>query len=331
MFFRELSGLLNDSPLAPEKPLFQHFFAHSKHHEKRPFSLQKITIFSAFFSNPPLNTIKHGVRIAATMTESLICATLRGHSVGDMIRDASRATAAGADMVEVRFDNLYTNRIEVDPIVVTNADGEETTEKQPPIMEQRPIEEVDVESSIENLKNGIQIPVIFTCRSTDEGGYFHGDEAARVSILQAAIDSGVTWVDLEISIADKARKALVKACGESTSIVASSHLPAASSADEIVDFVNANSGAGQIIKCCYLDVQHSSSLHIFEAAQRLSESDVQVALMGQGPGGDWTRIHAPMLKQSLVYTTLDRDYALVKRGQVNINDLRIAWGVLEYE
>ena len=24
------------------------------------------------------------------------------------------------------------------------------------------------------------------------------------------------------------------------------------------------------------------------------------------------------------------DYSLVKRGQVNINDLRIAWGVLEY-
>ena len=104
------------------------------------------------------------------MTDSLICATLRGHSVGDMIRDASRATAAGADMVEVRFDNLYVNRIEVDPIVVTNADGEEVTEKQPPIMEERPIEDINVEESIESLKEGIQIPVVFTCRSTEEGG-----------------------------------------------------------------------------------------------------------------------------------------------------------------
>ena len=95
-----------------------------------------------------------------------------------MIRDASRATAAGADMVEVRFDNLYVNRIEVDPIVVTNADGEEVTEKQPPIMEERPIEDINVEESIESLKEGIQIPVDFTCRSTEEGGYFHGDEGA---------------------------------------------------------------------------------------------------------------------------------------------------------
>ena len=265
------------------------------------------------------------------MTESLICATLRGHSVGDMIRDASRATAAGADMVEVRFDNLYVNRIEVEPIVVTNADGEETTEKQPPIMEQRPIEEIDVAKSIEGLKEGIQIPVVFTCRSTDEGGHYHGDEVARVAILQAAIESGVTWIDLEISIDNKARKALMDSCGDATSVIASSHLNPASSADEIVDFVNDNSSAGDIIKCCYMDVVHSNSLFIFEAAERLADSEVQVALMGHGPGGDWTRIHAPMLKQALVYTTLDRDYGLVKRGQVNINDLRIAWGVLEYE
>ena len=219
----------------------------------------------------------------------------------------------------------------MDPIVIKNSDGEETVEKQPPVMENRAIEEIEVESSIQKLKDGIQIPVIFTCRSTDEGGYFHGDEKTRISILSAAIESGVSWVDLEISMDSKARKALVKACGEATSVVASSHLPAASSSEEIVDFVNANSGAGSIVKCCYQNVQHAQSFHIFQAAFSLSEGETRVALMGQGPGGDWTRIHAPMLKQALVYTTLDRDYSLVKRGQVNINDLRTAWSVLEYE
>jgi len=265
------------------------------------------------------------------MTDTQICVSLRGHSVGDMIRDASRATAAGADLVEVRFDNLYVNRIEVEPIVIKDADGEETIEKQPPIMENRPVEEVDVQSSIESLKDGIQIPVIFTCRSSEEGGYFHGDEKSRISILNTAIESGVSWVDLEISIDSKSRKALVSACSDATSIIASSHLPAANSSDEIVDFVKSNSDAGSIIKCCYANVQHAQSLHIFEAAYSLAGGETRVALMGLGPGGDWTRIHAPLLKQALVYTTLDRDYALVKRGQVNINDLRTAWGVLEYE
>ena len=62
----------------------------------------------------------------------------------------------------------------------------------------------------------------------------------RVGILQAAIDSEFSWVDLEISIAQKARKTLMDSCSDSTSVIASSHLPAASSADEIVDFVNEN-------------------------------------------------------------------------------------------
>lgn len=265
------------------------------------------------------------------MTEPDICVSLRGHSVGDMIRDASRATAAGADIVEVRFDNLYVTRIEVEPIIIKKANGEESTEKQPPIMENRPVDDIDVESSIKNLKDGIQIPVIFTCRSTAEDGFFHGDEDTRVAILNTAIESGVSWIDIEISMAAKARKALVKACGDATQIIASSHQPAVSSSKEIVDFVNANSEAGSIIKCCYQRVQHAHSLHIFEAAHLLSGGDTKVALMGTGPGGDWTRIHAPLLKQALVYTTLDRDYSLVKQGQVNINDLRTAWSVLEYE
>ena len=265
------------------------------------------------------------------MTETEICVSLRGHSVGDMIRDASRATAAGADLVEVRFDNLYVNRIEVDPIVIKGSDGEESIEKQPPIMENRPIEEIEIESSIQTLKDGIQIPVIFTCRSTGEGGYFHGDEKTRISILNTAIESGVSWIDIEISIDTKSRKALVNACGDTTSIIASNHSMAVNSSDEIIDFVKANADAGAIIKCCYRGVEHAHSLHIFEAAYNLSGGETRIALMGLGPGGDWTRIHAPLLKQALVYTTLDRDYALVKRGLVNINDLRTAWGVLEYE
>ena len=96
------------------------------------------------------------------MTDTQICVTLRGHSVGDMIRDASRATAAGADVVEVRFDNLYVNRIEIDPIVIKDADGDEVIKKQPPVMEPRPIEEIDVAPSIQRLKDGIQIPVILS-------------------------------------------------------------------------------------------------------------------------------------------------------------------------
>jgi 3-dehydroquinate dehydratase type I len=265
------------------------------------------------------------------MTLPQICVTLRGHSIEEMIRDAGRATAAGANLVEVRFDNLYVTRIEVDPIVSTNSKGDEVIEKQPPIIENKDFDQVDIESSIEALKDGIKIPVIFTCRSKDDSGYFHASESKRVTVLAAAVKSEVSWVDLEISMKPKQRKELVDACGTETQIIASSHLPAPSSVDEICEHVNAHTADGAIVKCCYVDVTHASSLSVFEAASELNDSEVSAALMGLGPGGDWTRLHAPLLGQPLVFTTLERDYSLFQRGLVNINDLKTAWRLLEYE
>ena len=265
------------------------------------------------------------------MTQTQICVTLRGHTIEDMIRDANRATAAGANLVEVRFDNLYVNRIEVDPIVSTNADGEEVVEKQPPIMEKRDISDIDIASSISELKAAIRPPVVFTCRSTEHGGHFHGSESERIDVLNAAIESSVSWIDIEIDMESKPRKKLMKSCGDDINVVASCHLPRPGSSQEIIEYVNSNSDTGSIIKCCYTGVDHSSSLHVFEAAYTLGESELDVTLMGVGRGGDWTRLHAPLLKQAMVYTTLERDYSLFQRGMVNINDLRTAWSLLEYE
>ena len=41
------------------------------------------------------------------MPRPLICVTLGGCTVDEMLKDAAMATAAGADMVEVRLDKLW--------------------------------------------------------------------------------------------------------------------------------------------------------------------------------------------------------------------------------
>ena len=56
--------------------------------------------------------------------------------------------------------------------------------------------------------SGIPVPVVFTVRSVREGGFFAGNESERLGILQKAIDSGVTFVDIELSIATKERNKL---------------------------------------------------------------------------------------------------------------------------
>ena len=142
------------------------------------------------------------------MAEPKVCVSLEAITVEEMIDEATRANIAGADYVEVRFDRLYLNKPE--PVTMVNNDGEEYT-KMPPVEEWgvKDFSEIDVEQSISTLKEGIPVPVVFTVRAVREGGFFAGNEEQRLEILKA-INSNVTFVDLELSIEKKSRDKLMK-------------------------------------------------------------------------------------------------------------------------
>ena len=58
------------------------------------------------------------------MADPLVCVSLEGTTVKEMLDEAARAGIAGADMIEVRFDRLYLSRPE--PTVTENEEGEIT-------------------------------------------------------------------------------------------------------------------------------------------------------------------------------------------------------------
>ena len=93
------------------------------------------------------------------MAEPKVCVSLEAITVEEMIDEATRANIAGADYVEVRFDKLYLNKPE--PLTMVNDDGEEYT-KMPPVEDWgvKDFSEIDVEKAIENLKEGIPVPVL---------------------------------------------------------------------------------------------------------------------------------------------------------------------------
>lgn len=262
--------------------------------------------------------------MAATMALPLVCIVLGGNTVQEVLKQAEQATAEGGDLIEVRFDKLYVEPVNV---TVQNADGVNETSTE---YVAREISDVDVGEAINQLKKGIDKPVLFTCRPKSEGGEFPDDEGARIGVLQQAIESGVSWIDIEISIEAKARTSLVKAAKDSgATVVASFHdLESTPSTEEIIEQYEENSDAGDIIKLCYNSRQHDDALSIFEAGWKLRNSDDSYALMGQGIGGDWPRIHAPLLGQKLVFTTLKRGFSLADKGLINVRDLMIAWKML---
>ena len=259
----------------------------------------------------------------------LVCVVLTGCTVDEMLKDASLATAAGADLVEVRLDKLWTREMELEESEEGN--DAKKSHKGEVEYEVQPLDSVDLKSALSSFKQGIELPVILTCRPERQGGYYPGDESSRIEVLRTAIESGVSWVDLEVDISASDRKSLMEKASGKTKIIASYHSEEnPPPANEIVAEVEDYSSHGDMVKICYPVQGSEGALRIFEAAWEMRNSEIKMSLMGVGPGGDWVRIHAPLLGQNMVYSTMQVGWHLTHSGKINVSDLTTAWNLLGY-
>ena len=265
------------------------------------------------------------------MADPKVCVSLNGTTVIEMIDEAARANLAGADYVEIRFDRLYLSKPE--PTVTEDDDGR-TREYLPPQSEWPVLnyEDIEVDEAIATFKEQIPLPVIFTVRPVREGGHFAGTEEQRLEILSKAISSEVSWVDLEMSIDEGPRGNLMEeAASKNCSVIASHHDTSGTpTASDIISHIKESTGLGEIVKVCYKINEQQDALQLVNAAEELKGEGLKHSIMGLGNGGDWVRLHAPSLDQSLVYATMRDEYSLKNEGLVNIRDLRDAWLLLEY-
>ena len=268
------------------------------------------------------------------MARPKVVVSLCGNTVDEMLEDAALATAAGADMVEVRFDQLWVKK---EAVVDEEEDGD--SEKRRRNREPKwnyipqPIESVDVEASINAFKSGIRIPVIFTCRPVRQDGGFPGEEPERIAILRFAIESDVSYIDIEDDVNEEDLNTLKEAIKGATKVIISDHPGSPPSTEEIIQRVDQMAAKGDLVKICYRLGNRGGALRVLEAAKDIGsrEEGADVALMGLGDGGDWTRIHAPLLGTRMVYSTMDESISVMKQGRINLEDLTIAWDLLEYD
>ncbi len=268
------------------------------------------------------------------MIRPTICVTLSGCSVEGMLADAARATAVGADLCEVRLDKLWVTEKKPDPVVINPVSTNGRRRRPvytPPEYISKPLDSVDLSASLDVFKGGIDLPVVMTCRPERQGGYFPGTEEQRIAILRTAIESGVSWIDLEADIDAKARKELMSLAEGKTRVISSAHFgEEPDSSSEIIQDIEELEGTGEVLKVCYITSGRNSGLKLFEAAWMVKESESKISIMGLGPCGDWTRIHAPLLGQDVVYSTMETGSHLSSQGKINASDLLIAWEMLEY-
>lgn len=265
------------------------------------------------------------------MAEPKVCVTLEGTTVKEMGDEAARANIAGAEFVEVRFDRLYL--IKPQPVAQEDENGEIKHIMAPDSeWHVKDANEIDAGNAISTLKESIPLPVIFTVRSTSEGGHFPGTEDERLAILEAAIASSVNSIDLELSIDEQQRKNLLEmASANGVKVIASIHNTTTTpSAEELVKMVKEHSTEETVFKFCGTVNDHQDALQIVEACYDLKNTPLLYALMALGNGGDWGRLHAPVLGQALVYATLRNEFKLSNKGLVNVRDLKRAWTLMEY-
>ena len=269
------------------------------------------------------------------MQRPTICVTLSGCSVDEILADAARATAVGADLCEVRLDMLWVVEKVPEPEETNDSDSKDRQTKPayiPPEYIPQAFDSIDLSGALEAFKGGIDLPVVLTCRPERQGGLFPGTEEERISVLRTAIDSGVSWVDLEVDIDSKIRTELLQIAKGNTKVISSTHFSEEpDSASEIINDIEDMAESGDILKVCYNINGRNSALRLFEAAWLLRDSEQKIAIMGMGVGGDWTRIHGPLLKQELVYSTMETGSHLSSQGRINASDLLIAWEMLHYE
>ena len=262
------------------------------------------------------------------MNQPSVCVTLRGRTSEEMIIDAPKALKMGADLLEVRLDLLWTRE---EKIRTTNISDEGEKEKVEVSVSQLKFEEIDFQNEIEKISSSIEAPILMVCRPQEQGGFFPSGEDERISVLRSAIGANPGWIDLEIDIPAQEREGLVSLAGDQTKVIASFHsLEGVPSTSEITKDISNAQELGDIVKACYSTSDRKDALRIFESALELKSTDNRYCLMGLGPGGDWARIHAPVLGQGLVFATTESGWHLAQQGRINASDLRMAWEVMEY-
>ena len=264
------------------------------------------------------------------MAELRVCVSLESTTVDEMVDEAARANLSGADMVEIRFDRLWLDKPEPEIVEDENGRTREVMSLEH-TWAVNDLEHVEVEAALDRLADGIQAEAMFTIRGQDQAGFFPGTEEQRLAILEAALSRGIQWVDLENSIEGSARENLVaKARDADISIVVSRHEASTPGAEDITAWIKDSADHGDLVKFCSMISNPSDALQLVQASMDLKDGEIKFSIMGLGPGGDWTRLHAPVMGQSLVYATMRTEYALKDEGRINVRDVRDAWQLLEY-
>ncbi|MQL84348.1 hypothetical protein Taro_016852 [Colocasia esculenta] len=128
--------------------------------------------------------------MAGRNNSTLLCVSLVAKTVEEMLIDMGRAKAAGADVVEIRLDNLAA---------------------------------FSPRQDLERLLRDRPLPALVTYRPKWEGGEYEGDDVKRLDALRLAMEMGADYVDVELKVAPEFANSIAGEKPEKFKLIVSSH------------------------------------------------------------------------------------------------------------
>jgi len=225
-----------------------------------------------------------------------ICVPIVEANKADAIAAMKKAKEMGADLVELRLDYIGA---------LTDAD-------------------------IGDLISSADIPKIATLRPEREGGFYKGDENARVRLLQTALSFGAEYVDLEVSTDIGWRYEIGKSCkSQGAKLIVSFHdFRGTPNKDVLSDTVKNEYAAGaDIAKIATTPKDFDDVMKVLSVVNRFKTDGKDIIGIAMGKLGKVSRLLAGPAGSYLTYASLETGKESAE-GQVSIADMKKVMEVL---
>ena len=176
-----------------------------------------------------------------------------------------------------------------------------------------------------------ELPVLFTCRTSNEGGQINLTKEQYLFLIQCAIESGhADLIDLEIfSYKDVAERIVEMAHGKNVKVVGSNHdFQSTPEKDEIVKRMCSIQSCGvDIGKIAVMPQNRQDVLTLLSATEEMvrEHDDTPIVTMSMGTQGIISRICGEVFGSAMTFATVGKASA---PGQLAIEELREAMKVL---
>jgi len=167
-------------------------------------------------------------------------------------------------------------------------------------------------------------PLIFTNRSSAEGGLFSGLEEERISLLEKAISAGADYVDIELGTDPALRDAIVKKVRKTkTKLIISYHDFSRTPAKEkLIDVFDSERRAGADIgKIVTMAAGPQDVLKVFSLYFKALDDGVPLIAFCMGALGKMSRLACLAMGAYLTYASPAMGYEAAP-GQIPLDDLR---------